>query len=160
MSNNTILKALERMGYKGRMTGHGFRGVASTLLHEMGFDHAHIELQLGAPGAQRSERGVQPRHLPQAAGRNDAALGGLPGHLHVRARYCRSSAERPDRQSRMVARISRTTAFASSLTSGCAATCGPPRPSDDLPLAGDSQPAHSSETSSTPCHAPGSGSTP
>ena len=28
MSNNTILKALERMGYKGRMTGHGFRGVA------------------------------------------------------------------------------------------------------------------------------------
>jgi integrase len=46
MSNNTILKALERMGYKGRMTGHGFRGVASTLLHEMGFNHAHIELQL------------------------------------------------------------------------------------------------------------------
>jgi integrase len=26
MSNNTILKALERMGYKGRITGHGFRG--------------------------------------------------------------------------------------------------------------------------------------
>lgn len=46
MSNNTILKALERMGYKYRMTGHGFRGVASTLLHEMGFDHAHIEIQL------------------------------------------------------------------------------------------------------------------
>lgn len=46
MSNNTILKALERMGYKGRMTGHGFRGVASTQLHEMGFEHAHIELQL------------------------------------------------------------------------------------------------------------------
>jgi integrase len=46
MSNNTILKALQRMGYKGRMTGHGFRGVASTLLHEMWFDHAHIELQL------------------------------------------------------------------------------------------------------------------
>ena len=46
MSNNTILKALARMGYKGRMTGHGFRGVASTQLHEMGFDHAHIELQL------------------------------------------------------------------------------------------------------------------
>jgi len=46
MSNNTILAALERMGYKGRMTGHGFRGVASTVLHEHGFDHAHIELQL------------------------------------------------------------------------------------------------------------------
>lgn len=46
MSNNTILGALKRMGYQGRMTGHGFRGIASTLLHELGFDHAHIELQL------------------------------------------------------------------------------------------------------------------
>lgn len=46
MSNNTILGALDRMGYKGQMTGHGFRGVASTILHEQGVDHAHIELQL------------------------------------------------------------------------------------------------------------------
>ena len=46
MSNNTILKALERMGYKGRMTGHGFRGLASTILHEQGYAHEHIELQL------------------------------------------------------------------------------------------------------------------
>lgn len=46
MSNNTILGALKRMGYGGRMTGHGFRGVASTVLHEHGFEHAHIELQL------------------------------------------------------------------------------------------------------------------
>ena len=46
MSNNTILAALWRMGYKGRMTGHGFRGVASTVLHEMGFRHDVIELQL------------------------------------------------------------------------------------------------------------------
>ncbi len=46
MSNNTILKALERMGYKGRMTGHGFRGLASTILHEQGYPHDHIELQL------------------------------------------------------------------------------------------------------------------
>lgn len=46
MSNNTILKALERMGYKGKMTGHGFRGIASTSLHEQGFDHQHIEIQL------------------------------------------------------------------------------------------------------------------
>ncbi|MBV2181790.1 MAG: tyrosine-type recombinase/integrase [Castellaniella sp.] len=46
MSNNTILYALYRMGYRGRMTGHGFRGVASTILHEQGWPHAHIELQL------------------------------------------------------------------------------------------------------------------
>jgi integrase len=46
MSNNTILAALARMGYKHRMTGHGFRGLASTILHEQDFDHHHIELQL------------------------------------------------------------------------------------------------------------------
>ena len=46
MSNNTILKGLERMGYKGRMTGHGFRGPASTILHENEHPHEHIELQL------------------------------------------------------------------------------------------------------------------
>ncbi len=46
MSNNTILKALERLGYKGRMTGHGFRGLASTVLHEQEYPHEHIELQL------------------------------------------------------------------------------------------------------------------
>lgn len=46
MSNNTILFALRRMGYKGIMTGHGFRGLASTLLHEQGYQHEHIELQL------------------------------------------------------------------------------------------------------------------
>jgi integrase len=46
MSNNTILKALERMGYKGRMTGHGFRGIASTALNEMGYRFDVIEAQL------------------------------------------------------------------------------------------------------------------
>lgn len=46
MSNNTILMALDRMGYKGKMTGHGFRGLASTILHERGYAHEHIELQL------------------------------------------------------------------------------------------------------------------
>jgi integrase len=46
MSNNTILKGLERMGYKGRTTGHGLRGLASTILHEQGYNHEHIELQL------------------------------------------------------------------------------------------------------------------
>lgn len=46
ISNNTLLKALEIMGYKHRMTGHGFRGIASTVLHEQGYEHAYIELQL------------------------------------------------------------------------------------------------------------------
>ena len=35
MSENAILAALRRMGYpKEEMTGHGFRSMASTLLHE------------------------------------------------------------------------------------------------------------------------------
>jgi integrase len=46
MSNMAILTALYRLGYRGRMTGHGFRGLASTILHEHGFEEAHIELQL------------------------------------------------------------------------------------------------------------------
>lgn len=46
ISNNTLLYALYRLGYRGRMTGHGFRGLASTILHENGFEEAHIELQL------------------------------------------------------------------------------------------------------------------
>jgi integrase len=46
MSNNTILFALYRLGYKGRMTAHGFRGLASTILHENDFVDEHVELQL------------------------------------------------------------------------------------------------------------------
>lgn len=46
MSNNTILYALYRLGYHSRMTGHGFRGIASTILHEHGYNHEYIELQL------------------------------------------------------------------------------------------------------------------
>ena len=46
MSNMTILVALRRMGYSGAIAGHGFRGLASTILHEQGFDHQWIEAQL------------------------------------------------------------------------------------------------------------------
>lgn len=46
ISNNTMLFALYRMGYKGKMTGHGFRAVASTILNESGFRPDVIERQL------------------------------------------------------------------------------------------------------------------
>ena len=46
ISNNALLYALYRLGYHSRMTGHGFRGIASTILHEQGYTHEHIELQL------------------------------------------------------------------------------------------------------------------
>ena len=47
MSDNTILAALRRMGYaKEEMSGHGFRALASTLLHENNWPTHCIELQL------------------------------------------------------------------------------------------------------------------
>ena len=47
MSENAVLAALRRMGYtKDEMTGHGFRSMASTLLHERGWNHQVIERQL------------------------------------------------------------------------------------------------------------------
>ncbi|WP_243311515.1 tyrosine-type recombinase/integrase [Fundidesulfovibrio agrisoli] len=47
MSENTINAALRRLGYsKEEMTGHGFRAMASTLLHEQGWPSDVIERQL------------------------------------------------------------------------------------------------------------------
>ncbi len=46
MSENTILFALYRMGYRGRATGHGFRATASTTLNEQGWHADAIERQL------------------------------------------------------------------------------------------------------------------
>jgi integrase len=47
LSENTFLFALYRMGYKGLMTAHGFRALASTVLNEQsGFNHDVIERQL------------------------------------------------------------------------------------------------------------------
>jgi integrase len=46
ISDNTLLYALYRLGYKGRQTGHGFRAIASTLLNEAGFRADVIERQL------------------------------------------------------------------------------------------------------------------
>ncbi len=49
-SNAIILRALGRMGYTGKMTGHGFRSAASTMLNEnkskWGIHRDTIELQL------------------------------------------------------------------------------------------------------------------
>ena len=46
LSNNALLSAIRTMGYMGKMTGHGFRGLASTTLHEQGYMHDAIEIQL------------------------------------------------------------------------------------------------------------------
>jgi len=47
ISNGTILKALERMDYKGRMTGHGFRTLAMTgIVEKLGYREKIPDLQL------------------------------------------------------------------------------------------------------------------
>jgi len=46
MSENTFLRAIEIMGYKGKTTGHGFRSTASTILNENQFNRDVIERQL------------------------------------------------------------------------------------------------------------------
>lgn len=46
ISHNTMIYALYRMGYHGRATVHGFRGTASTVLNENGFNGDWVERQL------------------------------------------------------------------------------------------------------------------
>lgn len=53
VSENFLTQALQRLGYGGRMTGHGFRGIASTKLHELQYNHECIELQLAHAKADK-----------------------------------------------------------------------------------------------------------
>jgi integrase len=52
MSNNTILKGLERMGYKGRMTGHGLRATPNPP-----YTRTKIRVDLYAVGTRQSRDG-------------------------------------------------------------------------------------------------------
>ena len=67
MSENTILSALRNMGYaKEEMSGHGFRAMASTLLHEQGWPSDVIERQL-AHAERNSIKAAynHAQHLPE-----------------------------------------------------------------------------------------------
>src|SRR5690606_32279219 len=47
VSHMTILNALERLGYKGRMTGHGFRSLAMSAIKEkLDYRHEVVDRQL------------------------------------------------------------------------------------------------------------------
>ena len=66
MSNNTILKALDSMGYKYEMTGHGFRGMARTELGELGYARDWLEIQLAHLVGDETERAYnKAKFLPQ-----------------------------------------------------------------------------------------------
>ena len=67
MSENTINAALRGMGFRqDEMTGHGFRHMASTLLHEQGYRSEWIERQLahGDRNAVRARYNFA-EHLPE-----------------------------------------------------------------------------------------------
>ncbi|MBH2717046.1 tyrosine-type recombinase/integrase [Serratia marcescens] len=46
ISKESVNQVIELLGYKGRLTGHGFRHTMSTILHEQGYNSAWIETQL------------------------------------------------------------------------------------------------------------------
>ena len=46
MAATTLNRVLERMGYGGRFSAHGFRATASTMLNEMRYPTDYIERQL------------------------------------------------------------------------------------------------------------------
>ena len=66
MSENSILYLIHRCGYKGRMTGHGWRTVASTWANEKGFNRDAIERQLAhAPDDEIRAAYNQAEYLPE-----------------------------------------------------------------------------------------------
>lgn len=57
MSNCTILKALERLGYKNKATGHGFRATAmSTIKEQLGYRHEVVDRQLSHAPRSKVDR--------------------------------------------------------------------------------------------------------
>lgn len=70
MSNMTLLKALERMGYKGDMTGHGFRALAMTTLKErLEYRHEVVDRQLAhAPKDKLQSAYDRGRYLKEREG--------------------------------------------------------------------------------------------
>ncbi|GAB6124903.1 tyrosine-type recombinase/integrase [Humidesulfovibrio idahonensis] len=67
MSENAVLAALRRMGYeRGEMTGHGFRSMASTILHEQGWLSDAVERQLAHGERNKVKASYNfAQHLPE-----------------------------------------------------------------------------------------------
>jgi integrase len=63
---NSILNALEDMGYKTVMTGHGYRGLARTILADNGWQKPHVEIQLAHANDDKTEAAYNHAlYLPQ-----------------------------------------------------------------------------------------------
>jgi integrase len=96
ISENTLNAALRRMGYaKDEMTAHGFRSMASTLLHELGHLHPVIEAQLAHAEPNRVSASYNfAQYLPERRQMMESwsdYLDGLRGGSHggrIRAHAC------------------------------------------------------------------------
>jgi len=53
MSEASLNQVIKRLGYGGRVIGHGFRHMMSTILHDAGFNSQYIELQLAHVDSNR-----------------------------------------------------------------------------------------------------------
>lgn len=69
MSEASINQVFKRIGYSGKVTGHGFRYTMSTILHEQGYNTAWIETQL-AHVDKNSIRGIY-NHAQYLDGRRE-----------------------------------------------------------------------------------------
>ncbi|EAW4992959.1 tyrosine-type recombinase/integrase [Salmonella enterica] len=69
MSEASINQVIKRIGFAGKVTGHGFRHTMSTILHEKGFNSAWIEAQL-AHADRNTIRGTY-NHAQYLDGRRD-----------------------------------------------------------------------------------------
>jgi integrase len=67
MSENTILFGIYRMGYKGEMTGHGFRALAmSTIKEVLGYRHEVVDRQLAHVPVSKVDRAYdRAKFLPE-----------------------------------------------------------------------------------------------
>ncbi len=69
MSNNTLLMMLRRLGYFGRMTGHGWRGLFSTWAHESGYAPQVVEAALAHVKRDKVAAAYNhAKHLPERRG--------------------------------------------------------------------------------------------
>lgn len=68
ISEAALTNPLKRLNWQGQMTGHGFRGLASTALHERQYLHDAIELQLAhQKGNSTAQAYDHAKHIPYRA---------------------------------------------------------------------------------------------
>lgn len=83
ISNNTLLFALYRLGYRGRMTGHGFRSLASTILNQSGeWSRDAIERQLAH---RETDKVREAYHRAEYLEERRRMMAWYSGHLAARA---------------------------------------------------------------------------